>query len=88
VFEDHFEAIRQIGKGGMGTVFLARNKLDKSLYAIKQIPLKESGNFEDVRREIESLSQLSHPFIVRYNNPFLLQHCITIPVTGKPNLTL
>jgi serine/threonine protein kinase len=83
VFEEHFEAIGEIGKGGMGTIFLAKNKLDKSLYAIKQIPVREGGILEEATQEIEALSQLHHPFIVRYHTPFLLNECITIPASGK-----
>ena len=38
-FHSEYEDITLIGRGGFGTVYKARNKLDKTYYAIKQIKL-------------------------------------------------
>eukprot|EP00833_Pecoramyces_ruminatium_P013865 jgi/Orpsp1_1/1187897/evm.model.d7180000061004.2 len=35
-----FKEIKCIGKGGFGSVYLAKNKLDEQVYAIKKIPLQ------------------------------------------------
>lgn len=39
-YETEFEELEQIGKGGFGAVFCARNKIDGQQYAIKKIRLR------------------------------------------------
>ena len=38
-FADEFECIEQLGKGGFGIVFRARNTVDEQEYAVKRIAL-------------------------------------------------
>ncbi len=38
-YKTDFEEIKKIGEGGAGRVFLAKHRLDKSLYAIKKVRL-------------------------------------------------
>ena len=40
-FEEEFEEIDELGKGGFGSVYEVRNKLDGRRYAIKKIQLAE-----------------------------------------------
>jgi PAS domain S-box-containing protein len=39
-YQTEFKEIKCIGKGGFGSVYLAKNKLDEQIYAIKKIPLQ------------------------------------------------
>jgi serine/threonine protein kinase len=58
-----------IGTGAMGNVFLARNKIDEKLFAIKQIKKKkliETGaNMEIIQREILVHQRIRHENIVQ-----------------------
>ena len=67
-YED-FLQISKIGNGGFGIVYKAYNKFDKNYYAIKKIPLVLP--FEKVHREVECLSKLDHPNVVRYFNSWI-----------------
>jgi WD40 repeat protein/serine/threonine protein kinase len=66
---DHaqYEVIRELGRGGMGVVYLARNKLMDRLEVLKVVNKQLLGNpgaAERFLREIRSAAKLSHPNIV------------------------
>eukprot|EP00039_Didymoeca_costata_P024497 m.10467 g.10467 ORF g.10467 m.10467 type:complete len:1401 (-) comp4267_c0_seq1:73-4275(-) len=67
-FATDFDDITEVGNGGFGTVFKARNKLDGRVYAVKRIMLDPSrpGEVEKTSREVTLLSRLNHSHIVRY----------------------
>ena len=64
---DHYELDREIGRGGMGIVYRARDKRLKRPVAIKLLP-PELAFRGEIRsrflREAETAAQLSHPHIV------------------------
>ncbi|XP_026525116.1 interferon-induced, double-stranded RNA-activated protein kinase [Notechis scutatus] len=64
-FLQEFVDIEEIGSGGFGNVFKAKNTLDCRLCAIKRIL---SNKTEDETREVKALAILDHPHIVRYYN--------------------
>jgi Tol biopolymer transport system component len=61
-----YEILREIGRGGMGVVFLARDtRLDRQV-AVKALPeglVSDPGRLERFEREGKALAQLSHPNI-------------------------
>jgi len=60
--------VRLLGKGGLGTVYLARNDIDRSMEAVKILDPKLIGSartLERFQREIENSKILSHPNIVK-----------------------
>jgi eukaryotic-like serine/threonine-protein kinase len=62
-----FEAMRKIGQGGMGTVYLAKRLSDGKPVAIKTMIPKKATNSKTIAfflREIDVLSKLRHPHIV------------------------
>ena len=63
----HYEIIRELGKGGMGEVYLARDtKLGRPV-AIKLLSKKYAQNEDNIRRfvrEAKSASALNHPNIL------------------------
>jgi serine/threonine-protein kinase len=62
-----FQVVREIGRGGMGVVFLARDIALHRLVAIKVLRAKLTGNGEHrerFRREARMTARLSHPNIV------------------------
>ncbi|HEV3345251.1 MAG TPA: protein kinase [Pirellulales bacterium] len=66
---DHpdYELIKELGQGGMGTVYLAKNRMmgrQEVLKVISQAVLNKQGARERFLREIQSAANLSHPNIV------------------------
>src|SRR5262245_47376436 len=63
----HYRLIRQIGRGGMGAVYLAHDdKLDRQV-ALKVLPARFTSDTERVRRfqrEARAASALNHPNIL------------------------
>lgn len=68
IWKLQFTEVSKLGKGGFGAVFKARKKLDGQLYAIKTITQKSSASLTEILKEVRLLSQLSHPYVVRYYN--------------------
>src|SRR5690606_13458788 len=67
VLSAHYEVDREIGRGGMGIVYLARDTRLKRPVAVKLLP-PELAFRSEIRtrflREAETAAQLSHPNIV------------------------
>ena len=62
-----YELLRELGRGGMGVVYLARNRMMNRLEVLKvmnQGLVDEPGNLDRFLREIQAAAQLSHPNIV------------------------
>ena len=69
----HYEIIRELGRGGMGVVYLARQRLMGRAEVLKLISarlLNEPGFTERFLREIESIARLDHPNIVKAHSAF------------------
>lgn len=63
----HFEVIRQVGRGGMGEVFLARDKNLERDVAVKILPKDFTADTSRVNRfirEAKAASALNHPNIL------------------------
>ena len=64
---DHYEIIRQIGAGGMGEVFLARDERLGRDVAVKVLPADFAANGDRLRRfeqEARAAGMLNHPNIL------------------------
>ena len=62
-----YEVVRELGRGGMGVVYLVRNKLMDRLDVLKVVSralLDRPESVERFLREIRSAARLSHPNIV------------------------
>ncbi|KAI9297132.1 Serine/threonine-protein kinase [Neoconidiobolus thromboides FSU 785] len=72
-YENDFEELQFLGRGGFGEVVKARNKLDGRIYAIKKVKLdtKDTENSRKILREVSALSRLHHQYIVRYYTAWL-----------------
>src|SRR5262245_15947110 len=63
----HYQLIRQIGRGGMGEVYLALDARLERQVALKLLPPRFTEDFERVRRfrqEARAVSALNHPNII------------------------
>lgn len=65
VLKDRYEIIAELGKGGMSTVYLSRDKNLGSYWAIKQVNKKNCVDIEAFKREVELLSSLNHSDVPR-----------------------
>ncbi len=68
-----YEVVRELGRGGMGVVYLARNKLMDRPEVLKVIGkhlLDCPSAAERFQREIRSAAKLSHPYIVTAHAAF------------------
>ena len=99
-YATEFTEIRQLGKGGFGTVYHVINYVDSQHYAIKKIGLdprrlkkrwQDGGQeeIENVLREIRTLASLEHSNIVRYfgawiEGPMSSQHGLTELEGSRP----
>lgn len=66
-YENDFEEIRVLGRGGFGLVTKVRHRVDRQYYAVKKIEL--SGKQDEVSKilqECSMLPRLTHLHIVRY----------------------
>ena len=58
-----YQILSNLGSGGFGTVFLARDSWIDKKVAIK-VPHRQSGDFADLLQEPRLLAALDHPNIV------------------------
>ncbi|ORZ38736.1 kinase-like domain-containing protein [Catenaria anguillulae PL171] len=83
-YRTDFDEIRRLGRGGFGSVWHVRHRLDGREYAIKKVMLENPKDFDRVLREVKVLARMDHPNIVRYHSAWL-EHdevSLTKPVTG------
>jgi serine/threonine protein kinase len=70
-----YDVVREINRGGMGVVYLVRNRrMDRleGLKVVKEALLNRSGALERFEREMRAAARLSHPNIVlAYSSPRL-----------------
>ncbi|HET7545398.1 MAG TPA: protein kinase [Polyangiaceae bacterium] len=60
----HYEILRELGRGGMGVVYLARDTRLGRRVAIKVLLTRSSGSTEDFLREARATASCSHDNIV------------------------
>jgi serine/threonine-protein kinase len=65
VLKNRYEIIAELGKGGMSTVYLARDNVLGSYWALKQVKNNINVDIEAFRKEVELLSSLNHADIPR-----------------------
>lgn len=61
---------RELGKGGFGTVILAREDVSHREVAIKQLNSRDAERQKAIIYEIQMVSRLNHPHIVSYYHHF------------------
>ena len=70
LYDNRYEYIKDLGEGGFGKVFLAKEKVSNRLVAIKQLKNTDKLKQEDIIHEIEIVSKFENPNIVSYYHHF------------------
>ncbi|MGK3973457.1 sigma 54-interacting transcriptional regulator [Sorangium sp. So ce118] len=65
VLDGRYEVVRALGRGGLGSVFEARDRLFERDVALKALRLGSAGAVEAFRREFSLLAACAHPRLPR-----------------------
>ena len=66
-----YRIIKQLGRGGMGVVYLALDEQLQEQVALKSFPPEmavDEGALDDMKREVQKSRKLSHPNIIRMHD--------------------
>lgn len=91
VLSERYEIVKRLGKGGMGSVYLAKDqRLSNTMRAVKQMVVEfididqYTKAIDDFRREAEVLASLDHPaipsiydYFVQEGYYYLVMKCVT-----------
>lgn len=88
-----FDEFGVLGKGGYGTVFHVKHKLDGRPYAVKKIPLgpnrlrrlqeKGQSEMDNILLELRTLARLDHPNVVRYYSGWIEYASLVVQTETK-----
>jgi serine/threonine protein kinase len=70
LYDSRYEYVKDLGEGGFGKVFLAKEKVSNRLVAIKQLKNTDKLKQEDIIHEIEIVSKFENQNIVAYYHHF------------------
>ncbi len=71
LFGGNYRVVRELGRGGMGVVYLAQDEALQRPVAIKQLQREARGNAEDLERflrEARLVAQLKHPHMAQIHS--------------------
>lgn len=69
-YDNKYQYVKDLGSGGFGNVFLAKEKISHRLVAIKELHNKDANAQNDIIHEIQIVSKFNHPNIVTYHHHF------------------
>lgn len=69
-YDNKYQYIKDLGEGGFGKVFLAKEKVSNRHVAIKQLKSADKNEQENIIHEIEMVSKFENPNIVAYYHHF------------------
>ncbi len=82
-----YQVCRQLGKGGMGEVYLAKDMQDGMLWAIKLQAYNEN-NYELLSSEVEVQSKLNHPAVPKIRQTYTMDRYLYIVMEFVEGRTL
>ncbi|KAI9140952.1 kinase-like domain-containing protein [Paraphysoderma sedebokerense] len=70
-YQTDFIELKCLGKGGFGSVWHVKHRLDGLEYAVKKIKLKNGRAYEKILREAKFLARFDHRNICRYHSAWV-----------------
>ena len=71
VYDNKYHYIQDLGKGGFGKVFLAKEERSENLVAIKQLKNEDKARQDNIIYEMQMVSRFNNPNIVQYKHHFI-----------------
>lgn len=71
IFDNKYLFIRDLGQGGFGKVFLAKEQKSENLVAIKQLKNQDKKKQDALIHEMQIISKFNHSHIVIYKHHFI-----------------
>ncbi|KII74891.1 Serine/threonine-protein kinase gcn2 [Thelohanellus kitauei] len=90
-YQVEFQHLENIGVGGYGVVFKAKNIVDNCVYAVKRVSVADCEVARrKTMREVKALAQLSHSNIIRFHSAWFELEPSKQPLApvSEPNLRL
>jgi serine/threonine protein kinase len=84
LYDNKYRFIKDLGNGGFGKVFLAKEERSNSFVAIKQLKNEDKNKQDDIIYEMQMVSQFNHPNIVIYKHHFLQDDLLYIVMEYCP----
>lgn len=69
--ESRYKEGEKIGKGGMGTVYLATDSKTNKTVALKKVNIDGGGSLNQALKEITTIQSLRHKHLVQYKDSFV-----------------
>lgn len=78
LFDNKYHFVKDLGVGGFGKVFLAKEARSENLVAIKQLKNEDKAKQDDIIYEMKMVSKFNHPNIVLYKHHFVQEDLLYI----------
>jgi serine/threonine protein kinase len=84
LFDNKYRFVKDLGSGGFGKVFLAKEERSENLVAIKQLKNEDKTKQDDIIYEMQMVSKFNHPNIVLYKHHFVQEDLLYIVMEYCP----
>jgi len=84
LFDNKYRFVKDLGSGGFGKVFLAKEERSENLVAIKQLKNEDKEKQDDIIYEMQMVSKFNHPNIVLYKHHFVQEDLLYIVMEYCP----
>lgn len=84
LFDNKYRFVKDLGSGGFGKVFLAKEERSENLVAIKQLKNEDKAKQDDIIYEMQMVSKFNHPNIVLYKHHFVQEDLLYIVMEYCP----
>lgn len=88
LFDNKYRFVKDLGSGGFGKVFLAKEERSENLVAIKQLKNEDKAKQDDIIYEMQMVSKFNHPNIVLYKHHFVQEDLLYIVMEYCPSGSL
>lgn len=84
LFDNKYRFVKDLGSGGFGKVFLAKEERSENYVAIKQLKNEDKAKQDDIIYEMQMVSKFNHPNIVLYKHHFVQDDLLYIVMEYCP----